>query len=523
MKRSHVIALAVALAVLGALIPMTGMLYVSWTQAVRKEQARLALYAGRTITRANNSLGEARTALLAIADFMGAPCSAEHIDRMRALVLQTHSIEQMGYFEEGRVKCTSWGQVQNDTPMTPAHFVTADGIEVAMGIRPQAGPASEKIAMRYGAHHILIDQARLVDVIVDSDIAIAIAIATAAGMPIAMLNSPDPALIRRIIADPIHGLDDDYLFAVARDPAWIAIAVAPREHLLGPIRREQMLLLPLGAFIAAFMVGLVVWVSRRRLSPLGELSLAVRHREFIVHYQPIIELATGACIGAEALVRWRRPDGVLMRPDFFIPLAEESGLILPITDQVIEAVLAEMGPLLRADPALHIAINLAAEDLRTARFLPILRKAMEKAGVAAPQIWLEATERGFIDIEAARATIEQVRALGHSVAIDDFGTGYSSLSYLQGFPLDALKIDKSFVDTLVTDSVTSSVTPHIIGMAKTLQLSIIAEGIETQGQMDYLLDRGVEFGQGWLFSRPLPAREFTAYCYEKLATIRVPA
>ncbi|KFC66995.1 EAL domain protein [Devosia sp. LC5] len=208
----------------------------------------------------------------------------------------------------------------------------------------------------------------------------------------------------------------------------------------------------------------------------------------------------------------------MVRPDLFIPLAEESGLILPITDQVIEAVIADLGTTLVADRSLHVAVNFCADDIRTGRMLPILEHKLRNAGIRPQQIWLEATERGFIDIEAARATMSRARAMGHSVAIDDFGTGYSSLQYLQDLPLDALKIDKSFIDTIGKGSATSSVTPHIIAMAKTLGLFTVAEGIETQEQADYLIDQAVGFGQGWLYARPLPAKAFIAFHQQNQAS-----
>jgi sensor c-di-GMP phosphodiesterase-like protein len=301
------------------------------------------------------------------------------------------------------------------------------------------------------------------------------------------------------------------LFATARGDGLIAVATEPRSKLAGHVKQELMLLLPVGAFIAAFIVAVVIWLSRKRLSPLAELEIAVRTREFIVHYQPIVALKTGICIGAEALVRWRRPDGSLVRPDLFIPLAEESGLIMPITDQVIEAVIRDLNGILVQDRTLHIAVNLSAADIKSGRILDALEAKLARTGIRTEQIWLEATERGFMDIDAARITLEKARARGHSVAIDDFGTGYSSLQYLQGLPMDALKIDKSFIDTIGKDTATSSVTPHIIGMAKTLKLYTVAEGIEAEEQAEYLKAHGVDFGQGWLFSKALPAHAFIAY------------
>jgi sensor c-di-GMP phosphodiesterase-like protein len=130
------------------------------------------------------------------------------------------------------------------------------------------------------------------------------------------------------------------------------------------------------------------------------------------------------------------------------------------------------------------------------------------------QIWLEITERGFLDIETARATIAKARANGYAPVIDDFGTGYSSLQYPQGLPIDALKIDKSFIDTIGTEAATSSVTSHIIDMAKTLRLKVIAEGIERESKLQYLLAHKAEYGQGWLFAKAIPAEECIAFYRE---------
>ncbi|AMX94432.1 hypothetical protein A4R28_15750 [Mesorhizobium ciceri] len=142
-------------------------------------------------------------------------------------------------------------------------------------------------------------------------------------------------------------------------------------------------------------------------------------------------------------------------------------------------------------------------------------RSNQHTAIRPQQIWLEATERAFIDINSARSTLVRARELGHAVAIDDFGTGYSSLSYLEGLPLDALLIDKSFIDTISTNSATNSVTAHIIDMAKTLKLKIVAEGGETQALADHLAARDVDYGQGRLFARPMPASEFIADCVHR--------
>lgn len=515
-KRFHIILVASVLALVGAVLPIAVMLHISWTLAVRAEQARLELFAKRVIVRAETAFAGASEALRTIAGTPFEPCTEEHIAAMRRLAINNRSIDEVGYFRDGILKCTSWGQTADRIAHSPGDYVTADGIEVIVRMMPMVSGGDARMALHHGDYNVLIDPVRLVDVIVDPGIKIAVG--NEPGVLIGALNDPDPGVLRELLANPRTGMDDHNIFAAARAQGWVAVAAQSRESLLRPLRRERMLLLPVGAFIAAFIVGIIIWLSRKRLSPLGELTIAVRNREFIVHYQPIIELETGICVGAEALVRWRRPDGSLVQPDLFVPLAEESGLIMPITDQIIDVVILDMKALLVTDRSLHIAVNLCADDIKTGRILSFIQTALAPTGIRPQQIWLEATERGFIDINPARETIIQARKLGHSVAIDDFGTGYSSLQYLQGLPLDALKIDKSFIDTIGRNTATSSVTSHIIDMAKTLNLFIVAEGVETREQFDYLLDHGVHFGQGWFFAKPLPAKEFIAFYHDRQAS-----
>ena len=509
MSRSRIIVVTGLATVLCATLPLASMLYFSWKRAVSEEQARLAVYAQRAILRSNISLDEIRSALHALEPLTMRPCSEQHIARMRQLTVNTRSIEEIGYFEQGVLKCTSWGHAEKYAEQTPVDFVTADGMQVSLRMIPAVTQGNTMVAFHYRSHNVLAVPSRFADVIVEPGIQLATA--TDKGYVLGELNGPDPLLIRDIIANPVNSIDDDNLIATAKGTGLIAVALEPRSFLFQRLHRQQLMLLPVGLLVAALMIAVVIWAVRRRLSPLGELSLAVKKREFIVHYQPIIELETGLCIGAEALVRWQRPDGSMVRPDLFIPLAEESGLILPITDQVIAHVVADLRATLAADRHLHIAINLSAEDIKTGRALCAVQEAIKDTGIDAQQIWLEATERGFMEVDPARVTLTKARSLGHAVAIDDFGTGYSSLSYLQSLPLDSLKIDKSFVDTIGTDSATSSVTPHIIGMAKTLRLKIVAEGVETQEQADYLRKHRVEYVQGWLYAKAMPAADFIAY------------
>ncbi|CUX68134.1 MULTISPECIES: EAL domain-containing protein [Agrobacterium] len=508
-RRWRVIAVGIVLALLGAALPIAAMAWTSWRVAVQKELDILDLVAQRALARAGNTFKEAQGALEAIEAAHLPACSDQHIAQMRIVTINVPSIEEIGYFENDVIKCTSWGGTTGTISKSHVDYVTPEGIEVTLRIEPAVSHGDRMTSLHLGHHNALVAPSRFVDIMLRDGMALALL--NDQEQVISTQNQPDADIVVALAAQASRGINDASLYSVVKDGGLTAVVLEPRAAIREKLARELIVLLPIGVFIASFIVGIIVWMSRKRLSPQAELEIAVRKREFVVHYQPIIDLKTHICVGAEALVRWRRPDGTLVRPDLFIPLAEETGLIEPITDQVVEAIIADIGSILVADRTLHIAVNLCAEDVKTGRILEFIDQRLKPAGIRKQQIWLEATERGFIDIDAARITLDRARKAGHSVAIDDFGTGYSSLQYLQGLPLDALKIDKSFVDTIGRNTATSTVTLHIIGMARELGLFSVAEGIETEEQAAYLREHGVDFGQGWLFSRPLPAEKFIVF------------
>ncbi|OQP84127.1 hypothetical protein IA54_018090 [Xanthomonas phaseoli pv. syngonii LMG 9055] len=511
MKRQRIISVTVLLVLLSATLPIGLSYYLAWRLALAREEGKLSQLAALSIRRTETAFDEAHGALLSMAASRLPPCSPAHLAQMRALVLTSHYIVELGRFQQGRLSCTSWGQLRNTVPQRTADFVVKRGIAVTTRLLPLANPQRPLMALQLGDYNVLINPDTLADINIPPGLQLAI------GTPDGQILSSTGTAAEHLLIDPTAKREpgdlllSQVLFGRDRRGDWAAVVTEPVAYLRGPLAAARLQLVAIGIAVALLLVGAVLWVSRRRLSPLARLELAVQRGEFIVHYQPIVALDSGACVGAEALVRWQQPDGVLVPPDAFIPLAEQSGLILPITDLVVAEVIRELGPTLAADPALHVAINVSADDIKSGRVQGVLAQALRGTGVDSGQLWVEATERSLMDIDAARTTITHLRGAGHTVSIDDFGTGYSSLQYLQGLPLDALKIDKSFVDTIGTHSATSAVTAHIIEMAKTLRLRTIAEGVERQEQLDYLRAHGVDLAQGWLFSRALPATGFIAY------------
>ncbi|HSY07639.1 MAG TPA: EAL domain-containing protein [Steroidobacteraceae bacterium] len=240
------------------------------------------------------------------------------------------------------------------------------------------------------------------------------------------------------------------------------------------------------------------------------LRHALEREEFVLHYQPKIDLQNGSIIGVEALIRWRHPQRGLVSPAQFVPVAEECGFIVPIGRWVLREACRQAR--MWQDwglPALRIAINISPVELRAKDFVAGVRGILAKTGLEARYLELELTETFLMqDSRSTVAVLKDLKDIGVHLALDDFGTGYSSLSYVKRFPIDTLKIDQSFVRDIATDADDASIVSAVISMGKSLHMRVVAEGIETQGQLEFLQKHSCPFGQGYLFSPPLGAWEF---------------
>ena len=509
MARTRIVLSGMLIAVAATVMLTLLAAWLSWRFSLQTERHQLRVAASHVIERTQFSIAQATSTLKALTPLSVAPCSEPHIHLMRQLAMNTNAIDEIGYVENRALKCSSWGGVDVHIEQAHTDFVMPGGVEVTQKMTPVFTGGDPVLALRLGPHDALINGGRFVAVTAGDDVHLALA--GPDRKIVAESGSQGHEVVAALLAGGEKPARHGYLYAVVHDRYWTAVAVKPRPGFVPYLRQAWLWMLPVGVVIGVIVALLTVRVALRRLSPVAELRAAVKNREFVVHYQPIIELRTGRCTGAEALVRWRRPDGTMISPDRFIPLAEESGLIRPITDQLVDAVIREMKTALVADRSLHIGINLCAGDILSGRALSVIDARLAGSGIHASQIWLEATEREFMDVDAAHATLAAARAHGYRTAIDDFGTGYSSLQYLQSLPIDVLKIDRSFVGSIGKDAVSSPVVAHIIEIAKSLNFAIVAEGVETQEQADYLAERGVEFAQGWLYSKALPAADFLRF------------
>ncbi|MGF2734632.1 EAL domain-containing protein [Marinobacter sp. DUT-1] len=257
-------------------------------------------------------------------------------------------------------------------------------------------------------------------------------------------------------------------------------------------------------------------VSHERLQMESLMRRALEFNEFELHYQPIVQTDSGEPQAAEALLRWNNPTLGLVMPDRFIPLAEETGLITPVGEWVLqEACRTAVGWHKTAGKDIGISVNVSPRQFRDPGFLETVMGALRSSGLKPELLELEITERLLLDNSIETATIlYQLDQAGVRLSVDDFGTGYSALSYLKSYPFDVLKIDKSFVNDVIKEPEDASLVRAIINMAHSLGLKVIAEGVEEEGQATFLRQEHCDYSQGYFYSRPQPAREFEAWLRE---------
>ncbi|MHB1292099.1 MAG: bifunctional diguanylate cyclase/phosphodiesterase [Sulfuricella sp.] len=262
--------------------------------------------------------------------------------------------------------------------------------------------------------------------------------------------------------------------------------------------------------------------TSQRLTMETQLRKALERDEFVLHYQPQVSLRSGRIIGMEALIRWQHPERGLVAPGEFIPLLEETGLIVSVGEWVLRTACAQNSAWLAEGlPSLRVAVNLSARQFRQSGLATMVNQALRDAGLAPEHLELEVTESIMIqDLQTTITTLHQLHALGIQISIDDFGTGYSSLSYLKRLPISKIKIDRSFVRDICIDPDDAAIANAVISLGHSMKMQVIAEGVETVEQLDHLRAQGCDEIQGYYFSRSLPAEAFAQLVRESLVTMK---
>ena len=520
----------VFIALLLALIPTGLALAVTYGIAVNHSQTRLGDIASRAADRARTVVWSAEGVLSAV-DYPARKygCTAELVSAFAAAAATYDWIRGLSFLNaDGRLSCTSYGAFDPPIPVRSGRpQMLGEATAPARFSAPYDTPFLPGRSI-LAVHELTSGGYKGAQVIV--------AIA-----PSELLTSADTDTLGA--AGRVRILMGDTVLAAtgagkaSTQEGWLTVGqnvglfdarvevTAGRDWALAGWRETAVPISAAGALAATALTIGALRLARRRASMRDELRDALENGELTVHYQPVIDLQRGQCIGAEALIRWTQSSGAMISPDSFIHLAEDTGDIVPMTRWLMQRVGLEMGARLREDPDCHIAINLAPVHFNDGR----ISAAADASAVAASGgfplggLQFEITERALVDEERCRAVIQALHDQGNRVAIDDFGTGYSSLSYVGAFRVNALKIDKAFVKTIGSGAASAGLADIIVEMARTLGLKVVAEGVETEAQAEHLRARGVDYAQGWLYAKPMPAGEFLDFVDRYNASKRVDA
>jgi sensor c-di-GMP phosphodiesterase-like protein len=469
--------------------------------AIPLAENRLQAYLERVAIQDEASLSEARAILDTLQHSASPACSDPELSNFRALVYGSDYVKDAGRVRGGKVECSATaGRPAWPLSEFKAGQVQADGTVIFGNLAPTQDQSLRRTGIQRGNVFVVFGS-HLPEL--------------GGRLPLRWAIEPYP--LAASSAQPSDATSDEvgrrggtivasHCSTVMSNCVVASMDVDDARHVESTIIGAT----TVAGGIAGILLGIALCgFHRRSLTLHQQLKNALAREQLHLAYQPIVNLATGKIVGAEALARWTRPDGVVVSPGEFIKTAEDHGFIGSLTNLVLRRALKEFGEVLDKLPDFRLNINIAAADLMDPLFLPMIEDAVQKANVRPSSITLEVTETSAANHEDALESIRVLRRMGFGISIDDFGTGYSNLSYLLYLSADSIKIDKSFTRTIGTDAVSAGILPQIIAMARTLNLAVVVEGIESPSQADYFpTDKLRIFGQGWLYGRPVPAGEF---------------
>jgi len=503
--------LALCAIAIGMALGILGGSWLGEAIVVGQSESRLDQYASRILSSGDSSTAESRMVLAKLNASPYGFCSDAEIAYFRELVFQSQYLKGAGRIRDGKLACstTQARGDRSDAPLRP-DFTQRDGTLVYRNLAPFQIGNKTVITVQLGDSFIVYSPFTAKGLLSPS-----------MHFTVTDLDAPTHQMGRLLGETP--ELDEETLTSsgMARKNGMI---IATRCAPDGVVCTTTYMSVPealrtnrieLAGFIVLSgvtggLIGFFCFLIHRRKKGLHyQLQKAIRRDALGVVYQPIVDLASGRIVEAEALARWTDEDHHAVTPDVFIKVAEEHGFVGSITKLVVRRVLREFGSTMRENPGFRVNVNIAAADLADPDFLPMLEESLEQARVPAESLGIEITESYTARQQVAKDTILRLRKRGHVVHIDDFGTGYSSLAYLHDLAVDAIKIDKAFTRAIGTEAVTISILPQILNMADVLKLRVVVEGIETTEQATYFAAASPTiYAQGWLFGRPVPAEEF---------------
>ncbi len=459
------------------------------------------------IARSDKINAEAITALAEVGSIADPDCTGAEVSRLRRIVLSSQYLKTAARVRDRRFYCSSTaGRIDPPVAVPVPDFVTENGSAFTFDTPELGIPGARAMVVENGSASVSLN-AHVYSEMVDARLDYAVIavqgtqrrlfMRSGAEIPletVALKNGESTEAGGRPFAVRCSTTYDSCIVATLRDPPSV---------LVSPVMLEFAIF----GLLIGLSGGIAVSSMVARSTSLGrQLRTALRSGKLRIVYQPIVRLSDRRRTGAEALLRWTDATGKSVSPDAFISVAEQDGFIGEITRFVLVRVLAELGDDLRRRPDFQITVNVSASDILDNTFLPYVQARLLEAGLSAASIGLEVTERTTANSREMGRGIARLREAGHKVYIDDFGTDYSSLSYLSRLRVDAIKINRTFMQALHDQSDKDTIAPQIVAMAEVLGLSMVIEGIEEEQQAAYFLTLApTALGQGWLFSKPVEA------------------
>lgn len=499
------------------LLPVVLALWLAYIRAVSDTRDHLYAFAQLALNKTEIVIKDVDSAREEAGAWPGVICSADHRANMLNIVRGHLYVADLIYASEDQFQCSTALSMKQHWIMDAPNYTRNTNVAIYYYRDTPFYSGHKMVYMRKGNYVAVVNPLSCSEVMsTDENLQFGI-FDTVTNDFFSLSNHAESKYLSKLIRnkDATFQVGSRY-YAIAQSSVRpIAIIVSTSSQRIYQKWFHQLsLTLPLGLICSVII--LLMWSRTRQQfnSPARMLQRALQKRQLCLHYQPIVDIKNGTCVGAEALLRWPGFNGPVMSPVEFIPLAEKEGLIARVTDYVIEELYQDLGAFLAAHPELYISINLSASDFHSARLISLIEQKNRQFGVKAHQIKIEVTERGVIDVTKTAPVVQAFRRSGFEIAIDDFGTGYSNLHNLYSLNVDMLKIDKTFIDTLITNSTSHLIVEHIIEMAQSLRLKIIAEGVETPDQINWLSKRNVQFCQGWYFAKAMSSHDLISWLYE---------
>jgi sensor c-di-GMP phosphodiesterase-like protein len=481
-------------------------------------RSRMTEYAARILAHNREIAVELTTTLLEANRSTAPPCSSDDVALLRRLVFTARFIKDVGRVSDGQLLCSSTaGILQPPVSLGAPVFTSLLGTSIYQNRPLRMLTVSNAQIVAIGRSEAVLSPGIYAEFPQKPIHYFSGAIDRARSI----LYTPDLGAIsipRQVFASPapIHIGNELYLARCSTTYIACAVVHISTAEIQASNRGLMALYLFTGAIAGLACAIALAMAGHKRRSQTNQLKRAILLGKLSVAYQPIVELQTHRIVGAEALARWTDEDGESIRPETIIALAEAEGFVSEITRFVLTRTLDELQSVLDANPAFRVSINLAPSDLSDPRLLLLLDEKLAEHHIAPANVAFELTERATSDRETAIAAIRRLRQRGHVILIDDFGTGYSNLAYLTELNVNGIKINRSFIATLGTESVTASIVPQILAVAQALDLEVIVQGIERLEQAQYFSHKEPHIlGQGWFFGMPIPARSLMYLCAEK--------